>query len=61
VVRATNLNAEDDATVHFLSDRPRPTGGRLTRIAYGMPIGGDLEYADHVTVWICIEHRRAIE
>jgi recombination protein RecR len=34
---------------------------RLTRIAYGMPLGGDLEYADHVTVGICIENRREIE
>jgi len=61
VVLATNPNAEGDATAHFLSDRLRPTGVRLTRIAYGMPLGGDLEYADHVTVGICIENRRAIE
>jgi recombination protein RecR len=61
VVLATNPNAEGDATAHFLSDRLRGTGVRLTRIAYGMPLGGDLEYADHVTVGICIENRRAIE
>jgi recombination protein RecR len=61
VVLATNPNAEGDATAHFLSDRLRATGVRLTRIAYGMPLGGDLEYADHVTVGICIENRRAIE
>ncbi len=61
VVLATNPNAEGDATAHFLSERLRPTGVRLTRIAFGMPLGGDLEYADHVTVGICIENRRAIE
>jgi recombination protein RecR len=61
VVLATNPNAEGDATAHFLSDRLRGSGVRLTRIAYGMPLGGDLEYADHVTVGICIENRRAIE
>jgi recombination protein RecR len=60
VVLATNPNAEGDATAHYLSERLRPLGVRLTRIAFGMPLGGDLEYADHVTVGICIENRRAI-
>jgi recombination protein RecR len=60
VVLATNPNAEGDATAHYLCEQLRPTGVRLTRIAYGMPLGGDLEYADHVTVGICIENRRAI-
>ena len=61
VVLATNPTAEGDATAHFLCERLRPTGVLMTRIAYGMPLGGDLEYADHVTVGICIENRRAIE
>lgn len=60
VVLATNPNAEGDATAHYISEQLRPTGVRLTRIAYGMPLGGDLEYADHVTVGICIENRRDI-
>ncbi|MDH3521554.1 MAG: recombination mediator RecR [Myxococcales bacterium] len=60
VVLATNPNAEGDATAHYISERLRPSGVRLTRIAYGMPLGGDLEYADHVTVGICIENRRSI-
>jgi recombination protein RecR len=60
VVLATNPNAEGDATAHYISEHLRPTGVRLTRIAYGMPLGGDLEYADHVTVGICIENRRDI-
>lgn len=60
IVLATNPNAEGDATAHFLCDRLRPTGVRMTRIAYGMPLGGDLEYADHVTVGMCVENRRAV-
>jgi recombination protein RecR len=60
VVLATNPNTEGDATAHYLCERLRPLGVRLSRIAYGMPLGGDLEYADHVTVGICIENRRAI-
>ncbi len=60
VVLATNPNAEGDATAHYISEQLRPTGVRLTRIAYGMPLGGDLEYADHVTVGICIANRREI-
>jgi len=60
VVLATNPNAEGDATAHFLIDALRPTGVRLSRIAFGMPLGGDLEYADHVTVGMSVENRRAL-
>lgn len=61
VVIATNPNAEGDATAHFLADRLRPSQVRVTRIAYGMPLGGDLEYADHVTVGLCIDNRRTLD
>jgi recombination protein RecR len=60
VILATNPNAEGDATAHYISDRLRPTGIRVSRIAYGMPLGGDLEYADHVTVGRSLENRRDI-
>ena len=60
VVLATNPNAEGDATAHFLIDALRPTGVRLSRIAFGMPLGGDLEYADHVTVGMSVENRRTL-
>jgi len=60
VILATNPNAEGDATAHYISDRLASTGVRLTRIAYGMPLGGDLEYADHVTVGRSLENRRNI-
>lgn len=61
VVLATNPNAEGDATAHYLAERLRPTGVRLTRIAYGMPMGGDLEYADHVTVGRSLQNRRELD
>jgi recombination protein RecR len=61
VILATNPNAEGDATAHYISDRLRPLGVRLTRIAYGMPLGGDLEYADHVTIALSLENRRTID
>ena len=60
VILATNPTAEGDATAYFLADRLRASSTRITRIAYGMPLGGDLEYADHVTVSRAIENRRAI-
>ena len=61
VVLATNPNAEGDATAHYLSERLRPLGVALTRIATGMPLGGDLEYADHVTIGLSMQNRRAFE
>ncbi len=60
VVLATNPNAEGDATAHYISERLRESGVQLSRIAYGMPLGGDLEYTDHVTIGLCIENRRAL-
>jgi recombination protein RecR len=61
VVLATNPNAEGDATAHYISERLRPLGVKLSRIAYGMPLGGDLEYADHVTIGLSVANRRALD
>ncbi len=61
VLLATNPNAEGDATAHYLADRLRASGLRITRIGYGMPMGGDLEYADHVTVGRSLQNRRELE
>lgn len=58
VILATNPTAEGDATAHFVADRLRESGVRLTRIACGMPLGGDLEYADHVTIGRSLDNRR---
>ena len=60
IILATNPTAEGDATAHFLADRLRRSKARITRIAYGMPLGGDIEYADHVTVSRAIENRRSL-
>ena len=61
VILATNPTAEGDATAHDLAERLRGSGARVTRIACGMPLGGDLEYADHVTVARSIENRRELD
>ena len=60
VILATNPNAEGDSTASYIADRLRASGVQLTRIASGMPLGGDLEYADHVTVGLGIENRRGL-
>jgi recombination protein RecR len=61
VILATNPNAEGEATAHYVADRLRAAGVRVTRIAYGMPMGGDLEYADRVTVERSLQNRSEIE
>jgi recombination protein RecR len=61
VIFATNPNAEGEATARYIAERLRPAGVPLTRIACGMPLGGDLEYADHVTVARSLENRRKFE
>jgi recombination protein RecR len=61
VILATNPNAEGDATAHYIGERLRGHGVRVTRIACGMPLGGDLEYADHVTVGRSLQNRRELE
>jgi recombination protein RecR len=60
VILATNPTAEGDATAHFLAERLRGEDVRVTRIACGMPLGGDLEYADHVTVGRSLDNRREL-
>ena len=57
----TNPNAEGDATAYYVAERLGDAGVRLTRIAYGMPLGGDLEYADHVTIGLSMDNRRSID
>ena len=60
VILATNPNAEGDATAHLIGERLAGSGARVTRIAYGMPLGGDLEYADHVTVGRSLANRKEL-
>lgn len=60
VVIATNPNAEGEATALYLSRLITPSGVAVTRLAYGLPIGGDLDYADEVTLAKAFEGRRAL-
>ncbi|MDP3767917.1 MAG: recombination mediator RecR [Dehalococcoidia bacterium] len=58
VILATNPNVEGEATALYLARLLRPLGVRVTRIARGLPVGGDLEYADQVTLSKALEGRR---
>ena len=60
VVIATNPNAEGEATAIYLSRLLTPLGPDVTRLAYGLPIGGDLDYADEVTLARAVEGRRSL-
>jgi recombination protein RecR len=60
MILATNPNVEGEATALYLAKLVRPLGIRVTRIARGLPVGGDLEYADQVTLSKALEGRREI-
>jgi len=60
VVIATNPNVEGEATALYLARRLKGTGVRVTRIAFGLPVGGDIEYADEVTMARSLENRREL-
>jgi recombination protein RecR len=58
IIVATNPTVEGEATASYLSKLLKPLGLRVTRIAMGIPVGSDLEYADEVTMWKAMEGRR---
>lgn len=60
IIIATNPNIEGEATAMYISRLIKPTGIKVTRIAHGIPVGGDLEYADEVTLLKAMEGRREI-
>ena len=60
VILATNPRVEGEATAVYLSKLIKPLGIKATRIAHGIPVGGDLEYADEVTLAKALEGRREI-
>lgn len=60
VILATNPNPEGEATALYVAERVAQYGVPVTRIGYGMPIGGDLEYVDPVTVRKSLENRRRV-
>jgi recombination protein RecR len=61
VILATNPNVEGEATALSIARRLKGTGVRVTRIAFGLPVGGDIEYADEVTMARSLENRREID
>lgn len=60
VIVATNPNVEGEATALYIAQQVHPMGVRVTRLGFGLPVGGDLEYADHVTMSKALEGRREI-
>lgn len=61
VILATNSNVEGDATAMYLARLIKPLGIKVTRIAYGLPVGSYLEYADQITLSRALEGRREME
>jgi len=61
VILATDPNLEGEATATYLTRMLRPLGLRVTRLASGLPVGGDLEYADEVTLGRAFEGRRSVD
>lgn len=60
LILATNPNIEGEATAMYLSRLVKPFGIKVTRIAHGLPVGGDLDYADEVTLSKAMEGRREV-
>lgn len=60
VIMATNPTVEGEATAMYISRLLKPLGVRVTRLAFGLPIGGTLEYADEVTLFKALENRNEI-
>jgi recombination protein RecR len=60
IILATNPTVEGEATAIYLANIVKPLGLRVTRIASGLPVGGDLEYADEVTLGRALEGRREL-
>ena len=60
LIIATNPNIEGEATAMYIARLIKPSGIKVTRIAHGIPVGGDLEYADEVTLLKAMEGRRML-
>lgn len=58
VIIATNPNTKGETTAQYIAQMLRPLGTKITRIAYGLPIGGDIEFADEVTLSKSLEGRK---
>ena len=60
IILATNPNVEGEATATYIARLVKPVGIKISRIAHGLPVGGDLEYADEVTLSKALEGRREL-
>ena len=61
VILATNPTVEGEATAHYLARVLRPSGVKLSRIAFGLPAGGEISYADQVTLTRALSGRRGMD
>ena len=61
IILCTNPNIEGEATAMYLARLLKPLGLKVTRIASGLPVGGDLEYADELTLGRALEGRRELD
>ena len=60
IILATNPTIEGDATALYLAKLLKPIGVKVTRLAHGMPVGGELDYADSATLLSALEYRREL-
>ena len=60
IILATNPNVEGEATAIYLAKLLKPIGVKVSRIALGLPVGSDLEFADEVTMSKALEHRHEL-
>lgn len=60
LILATNLTVEGEATAHFIADKAKSLGVQVSRIAYGVPMGGELEYVDGGTLNMALQSRKTI-
>ena len=60
LILATNLTVEGEATAHFIADKAKSLGVAVSRIAYGVPMGGELEYVDGGTLNMALQSRKTI-
>ncbi len=61
VLLATNPNSKGEMTAQYIKEALRPYGVAVTRLAYGLPVGAELEYADVVTLRMALQGRRPLE
>jgi recombination protein RecR len=61
VILATNLTVDGQTTAHYIAERLAPTGVSVTRLAHGVPVGGELDYLDDGTLTAALRARRSVE